>query len=353
MQQKRLTYFDMAKGFGIILVVLGHIEYVSEPLRAWISSFHMPLFFIISGMLICFKDELSKDMSMLFKKKWQSIIVPYFWFCILYFFVDIYNITFHKINMHTFIEDCLQSLTFYGMSVLWFLPALFLAEVEFIFISKKLPGIKSIIIISVVSIISYIIQIKISGYYDNNINNLVITTLINFIRVFLRGSIAAFFVMVAFYIYKIIEKNKEFNIIELIIGIALFIINIFLSQYNGCVDFHYIILKNVPMYILCAVMGSLGVILIFKNCKNIDSLIFFGKNSLIVMATHVNCYILYMAILISWQIDRIVTRAKSYIFIFNIMIFTFLIEAIVIVIINKYFPFVLGKSLKTKKQEKV
>ena len=102
------------------------------------------------------------------------------------------------------------------------------------------------------------------------------------------------------------------------------------------------------MYILCAVMGSLGVILIFKNCKNIDSLIFFGKNSLIVMATHVNCYILYMAILISWQIDRIVTRAKSYIFIFNIMIFTFIIEAVVIVIINKYFR----KIIKNKEAGK-
>ena len=49
MTGKRIRYFDMAKGLGIILVVLGHIEYISDELRAWISSFHMPLFFILSG----------------------------------------------------------------------------------------------------------------------------------------------------------------------------------------------------------------------------------------------------------------------------------------------------------------
>lgn len=45
MQQKRLDYLDMAKGIGIFLVILGHIEYIQEDTLKWISSFHMPLFF--------------------------------------------------------------------------------------------------------------------------------------------------------------------------------------------------------------------------------------------------------------------------------------------------------------------
>lgn len=44
MQQKRLDYLDMAKGIGIFLVILGHIEYIQEDTLKWISSFHMPLF---------------------------------------------------------------------------------------------------------------------------------------------------------------------------------------------------------------------------------------------------------------------------------------------------------------------
>ena len=51
MPRKRLTYLDMAKGVGIFLVVLGHIEYIQEDTLKWISSFHMPLFFVIGGIL--------------------------------------------------------------------------------------------------------------------------------------------------------------------------------------------------------------------------------------------------------------------------------------------------------------
>ena len=49
---KRLNYLDFVKGFAILLVVLGHIYDISNPIKIWLYSFHMPLFFIISGILI-------------------------------------------------------------------------------------------------------------------------------------------------------------------------------------------------------------------------------------------------------------------------------------------------------------
>lgn len=348
MQQKRLAYFDMAKGFGIILVVLGHIEYVSEPLRAWISSFHMPLFFVISGMLINFKEEQKADISMLLKKKWKSILVPYLWFCLLYFFVDIFNIVMGKIDLHTFIVDCIQSLSFYGMSVLWFLPALFLAEIGFLIIKKTLPDYIVVPLIIALSFLAYLGQLSISNVYTLHEDSLLITSCINFIRVFLRAAVAMFFVMAAFYLFNLIKNHTTFNIIELIIGIILFIVCIFASQINGCVDLRNIILKNYPVYLVIALLGSMAVILIFKNCPRLDPLIFYGKNSLIVMATHINTYILYAAILIAWRIDAHISHAKYYIFIFNIMIFTFLFEAVTILIINRFLPFMVGKPYPKK-----
>ena len=47
---KRIEWIDIAKGIGIILVVIGHISQI-EVLNDIIYSFHMPLFFIISGYL--------------------------------------------------------------------------------------------------------------------------------------------------------------------------------------------------------------------------------------------------------------------------------------------------------------
>ena len=49
--QKRLDYLDISKGFAIFAITLGHI-YSDNFIRTWICSFHLPLFFIICGILI-------------------------------------------------------------------------------------------------------------------------------------------------------------------------------------------------------------------------------------------------------------------------------------------------------------
>ena len=47
MEDKRLDYLDIAKGIGILLVVLGHIYGNNNVFHVWIYSFHMPLFYFI------------------------------------------------------------------------------------------------------------------------------------------------------------------------------------------------------------------------------------------------------------------------------------------------------------------
>ena len=50
--KKRAPLFDNAKGLGIILLVLGHLFiFGSAPFRV-IFAFHMPLFFIVSGIFL-------------------------------------------------------------------------------------------------------------------------------------------------------------------------------------------------------------------------------------------------------------------------------------------------------------
>lgn len=50
-ERKRNEALDIAKGIGILLVVLGHCPQVWMPLKQWIYSFHVPLFFLIAGMV--------------------------------------------------------------------------------------------------------------------------------------------------------------------------------------------------------------------------------------------------------------------------------------------------------------
>lgn len=48
-KQKRLEWVDIAKGIAILLMVIGHELPMTSLIRMVIFSFHMPLFFILSG----------------------------------------------------------------------------------------------------------------------------------------------------------------------------------------------------------------------------------------------------------------------------------------------------------------
>ena len=57
--KERLDYIDRARGVLIILIVIGHV-WQSGPVFDVIYAFHMPAFFIISGMLMAYTGSYQK-----------------------------------------------------------------------------------------------------------------------------------------------------------------------------------------------------------------------------------------------------------------------------------------------------
>ena len=53
--KKRMDYLDVAMGIAMFLVVMGHaaLAYDTPYWRVAIYSFHMPLFFLVSGVVAC------------------------------------------------------------------------------------------------------------------------------------------------------------------------------------------------------------------------------------------------------------------------------------------------------------
>lgn len=56
-ERARLPWPDLAKGLGIFLMTLGHSSLVDSRITAWIYTFHMPLFFFLSGFFFSLKDN--------------------------------------------------------------------------------------------------------------------------------------------------------------------------------------------------------------------------------------------------------------------------------------------------------
>ena len=88
--EKRLGWIDIAKGIGIMLVVLGHTivpglreKYdVANFLWTFIYSFHMPLFFFLSGYLFEHGLKRYADKKRFLLSKARKLLLPYLFFSV-------------------------------------------------------------------------------------------------------------------------------------------------------------------------------------------------------------------------------------------------------------------------------
>jgi acyltransferase len=77
--RQRIAFIDTAKAIGIVLVVVGHTPGMSARLCELIYSFHMPLFFFISGYLLP-SNRHSLPLAKSWSKSARTLLVPYLFF---------------------------------------------------------------------------------------------------------------------------------------------------------------------------------------------------------------------------------------------------------------------------------
>ncbi len=124
---KRIEYIDIARGIGILLVVLGHNDfgYISPFGYKVIYSFHMPLFFFLSGYFL----NVSIPFVEFFKKRFNTLLKPYLF---TIFLIYATSVSFEKMSFETAIRRIIKSLYGAGQYIdwvqLWFLPNLFVVS---------------------------------------------------------------------------------------------------------------------------------------------------------------------------------------------------------------------------------
>lgn len=129
-QTKRELWADIAKGIGVILVILGHTSQLSNIAIEWIFSFHMPLFFWISGYF--YKD--AESIASYAKKKFTTLIWPYFLYSIIFLIINCFVV---REDRNLIINEILGGLSGQGTDgILWFFPALFWTEIIFFLLKK-------------------------------------------------------------------------------------------------------------------------------------------------------------------------------------------------------------------------
>ncbi len=125
---KRIDYLDIAKGIGILLVVMGHndFELISPLLNKLFHAFRMPLFFFVSGMFF----NLEQPFLRLLRRRFESVLKPYFVIALIIYIV---TLSFSRASLLVTTTQLLKS--FYATPryidwvPLWFLPHLFAVNI--------------------------------------------------------------------------------------------------------------------------------------------------------------------------------------------------------------------------------
>lgn len=137
---KRYDYLDITKGIGILLVVWAHILITGTSHRV-IYAFHMPLFFLISGML--FRRDKYQSFFDFLRKRAKRLLMPFAIYSIVTWIIwAVFRFVRHD-DVVSYWDPLFQTVIAKGSgaymvhnSALWFIPCLFATEIMYFALSK-------------------------------------------------------------------------------------------------------------------------------------------------------------------------------------------------------------------------
>jgi len=335
----RVLWVDNAKAVGMILVFFGHfIEQIVNAGSAvalapqkYIYSFHMPLFFFISGFFL----KINKDEKFIdyFKKKvlvrlipvlfFEAILIP-FWFYRFHFnFIDL--LWFGKSNI-------IGHPTYNGVT--WFVICLFTAELYIYFIYKYIPFNK-LIIGALVLIVGV--------YLCDHINKL---DLVNNPWYLYEGIVAAGILILGNYIFPYLQKLSA--------GIsrpgrfALSVIAGILAWYPAIQNNRIVAMifseHGIPeLFLLSATFGTIAFISLASLIPVNRVLTFIGENTLVFLGLN-GAFVEFM----NAEVAEWIGPSEDFGFVMLISIVGTVVSMLLsypfILLFNKYFPQFVGRK---------
>ena len=287
MKSKRLEYIDIARGIAIILIVLGHTITYSQNCRIIykiIYSFHVALFFIISGYTYKIKKE--ESFLIFFKRKFTRIMVPYYIWAFIFiipFYIfgsstgDAIGASYSMLSLKKIIFNVFYAngnlFALKQNSALWFLPSLFSMEIIYYNILKKCDNNKNLTFIFL--ILEFFVAI-ITYKFMKFIFPLGINTSLHF----------GIFYHIGYLMKKknlmgsVTFNNVLFLILITIMGIFAALLN---YRIVSAIDYAY---GNLYLAIFSGIFLSISVLIFSKKIKRSKLLEYIGKNTMGILIFH-------------------------------------------------------------------
>lgn len=322
MTTERVYWVDNAKAVAIILVIIGHSGIYPES-RAWIYSFHMHLFFFISGY--CYTHRLTFHQLVI--NRFNTLMVPYFVFGVIFcvfwwlrrFYGDSPDLT------HSILYPLENVLSF---EKFWFLPCLFIVSLIFFFVSNKLNFKNFIPFALPMILIHYLLK--------NFITDLSIVISISFNAV-------VFYATGYMYKTSAVKINRYFILLLIPLNTVLF---------SYAFSRHGLISIDTPNIYFLSYPLALTGIFIFIILSDIISkniiLSFIGANTILIYLLHGYPPAVYERIFELIGLDIHVRPNPLYLATFNSII-NIVVLVPGIIVINKFFPWMRGFKTDLRK----
>ena len=326
--QNRVTYIDIAKAIGIYLVILGHVVDSGTPIKTFLYSFHMPLFFVLTGMT--YKWPLDNSWATIKERLTRYagvLLVPYVIFALFYS-----KLTFHNLAYISYASW--HTLKMAGsLSSLWFLMALFMSHVYLLFLIKYLPRkfkTKSLSLF-ILAILSFIVGVLLP--YGRKYGYPWMTNV---------AFVGVSFILLGMFLRKVgeyfINMKLAWRVLLLFLTLFLFLVLFPINNPSpGYVLMADALYGNVILFPITAVLGCVLVIMISQvldlSLSSHTILLWIGQNTLGIFLIHKfivsEVRSLFMHINVDYNGVFIATLSS---------VLVLIISSVLVMIINLFFP---------------
>lgn len=286
----RVEYIDIAKAIAIFLVVLGHPRALEDygTVERFLYAFHMPLFFMMSGIFLKQKASYNaQSWKSFFRKNLIGLFVPYIIWASIY-------MSFSYINVGKVLYGSWSVLrNTQSLSSLWFLPVLFMARTyqeammhiawKFKWNERKFSAICAVIFFIVGIIIPH-----------NNTGSG-----IGMPWGFDIAFIASTFMIIGYlerpYLEKLIEQDILIKLGIAVLSLILLLIGIHFDQYSETYPFMLMANAEYGRPLLCLINGVTGSLMILmiaqllaQLLKHKKLLVYIGQSTMGIYLIHKN-----------------------------------------------------------------
>jgi len=349
--RKRILWVDNAKAFGIVAVFFGHIIeqiFLSYSPKAhlqfkFIYSFHIPLFFILSGF---FAKRHDLSFRSFLKNKFFMRIVPVIFFSILSLPMYILSVRDFDIK-HLMAQAALLLIGIPKFNfVMWFLVCLFTVEIINFIVFPIIHNTRTRIISGI--LVFYCIGWLLSWKTQYNVRMIQVSK----IWCIQQAVMAYSFYLFGYYIYRseaIFEKmNSYVNVMVVSVSALILFFSYNLNNGPFYQDTQQVVVVakaaygNPFFFPLTAIAGSLFVISFSKLVPESRTLVFLGRNTLTLMG--LNGMLLFVNRNLVLSVITYISDSPVSIFVLSAFLTTVSIVVCVpiVLLLNKYLPQLTG-----------